>query len=453
MIRPVSFRTIAEWIESFRQTQSTPVIIPMKRGNSMSVWVFANTLLVKNNSTGTEFILDSKKWKAAMDRMKELDGIQKEQNKYYVRPHWNVSENNCGPTAMIICRHYCMQQFNITMKKLAIISNILFVVALLTAGCSKNVEDVQNGSPVTVSLNLSGEFDVSVTQDSLTKATASDDAYGINVYYDKEGDGETNDIYAYGIFDNVADMSITMLSNHKYRVCCTLIKDGRKTLYFGQAFNNAYSGYCYPFQTNTSGSTLLNNKFIIGTSSYLSGMGSGDAHIISTTSPSASNATHNASVNRFYGETDQYTPVPNGTIEIFLKRVVFGAKFVVTGVKEGNLRVICGEFYDKTYNADDPGTETIYSFTDTYTCWQKETPLKLTIGFTYTSDRGTLWNITQTQEIVFKRNIMTTVNITLKPDLSGGLFDFVEEPMDDDNDIDMGINTDGLIDIVVDPTK
>lgn len=78
----------------------------------MSVWLFANALLVKNNFTGTEFILDSKKWKAAMDRMRELDEIQKDQNKYYVRPLWNVAENNCGPAAMLICRYYCMQQNN-----------------------------------------------------------------------------------------------------------------------------------------------------------------------------------------------------------------------------------------------------------------------------------------------------------------------------------------------------
>lgn len=46
---------------------------------------------------------------------------------------------------------------------------------------------------------------------------------------------------------------------------------------------------------------------------------------------------------------------------------------------------------------------------------------------------------------------MTTVNVQLKPDLSGGLFDLTEEPLDDDNDIHLGINTDGLIDIDVNP--
>lgn len=326
-------------------------------------------------------------------------------------------------------------------------------ICLIGVSCQKSATGgASECEKVTVSLNIDGDFDVAVDQDPLTKASgSSNDAYGINVYYDMEGDGTTDDIYAYGLFDNVADMTITLLSNHKYKVCCTLIKDAKNMLYFGQAFNNAYSGYCYPFQTNASGSTLLNNKFIIGTSTYFTGFSSGNAHIISTTSPSAGNATPNASVNRFYGETDQYEPVPNGTIDIYLKRVVFGAKFVVSGVKEGSLAVTCGSFFSKTYTADSAGTENIYTFSDVYTCWQKETPMVVTISFIYTSDRGTLWDITQSQEIQFKRNIMTTVNVTLKPDLSGGLFNLTEEVMDEDNDINMGINTDGLIDINVNP--
>ena len=124
---------------------------------------------------------------------------------------------------------------------------------------------------------------------------------------------------------------------------------------------------------------------------------------------------------------------------------------VISGVKEGRLKVTCGDFFDKTYSADSEGSPAIYSFTDIYTCWQKETPLTAEISFTYTSNRGTLWDITQSQTIQFRRNVMTTVNVRLTPDLSGGLFELEEEPLDEENIIDMGINTDGLIDIIVNP--
>ena len=59
--------------------------------------------------------------------------------------------------------------------------------------------------------------------------------------------------------------------------------------------------------------------------------------------------------------------------------------------------------------------------------------------------------MSQSKDIQFKRNVMTTVNIDLNPDLSRAKFSVTEEPMDEDNVIDMGINTDGLIDIVVKP--
>ena len=312
---------------------------------------------------------------------------------------------------------------------------------------------------VIVALKLLGDFNVDITQDPLTKAS-SDDAYGINVYYDKESDGVTNDVYAYGLFDNVAAMSITLLSGHKYKFTCGLIKNAKNILYFGQAFNNSYSGYAYPFQTTSSGSTRVENRFIINESNiYLSGISGGNVHLKSNSSPSSSNATHHASVNRFYGETDQYVPVPNGTVDIYLKRVIFGAKFVISGVQEGSAQVTCGDFFSNTYTSDDSGLETIYTFTSPYTCWKYEEDYPgetyssaANVTINYTSDRGgTLWNLSNSQSVTFKRNVMTTVYINLNPDLSGAQFTLTEEPMGDDNDIYIGIDGNTLIDINVNP--
>lgn len=338
---------------------------------------------------------------------------------------------------------------------------IVLLAGVITLGCTSLINENGVTKPVTVSLNLKGEFDVEVTQDPLTKA-ASNDAYGINVYYDKESDGVTNDVFAYGLFDNVPAMTITLLSGHKYRFACALIKDAKNVLYYGQAFGNSYSGYAYPFQTSSSGSTQVGNRFIINENNiYLSGIGSGGAHLKATSSPSTSNATNYASVNRFYGETDQYTPVPNGTVEIYLKRVVFGAKFVVNGVREGSVNVTCGNFYNRTYTTNDTGTETIYTFSNPYDCWnwEKSNPsqthsFSATCSIAYTSDRGgTLWNLSNSQSITFKRNVMTTVTINLYPDFSGAMLTMTEEPLDDDNDINIGINGNSLIDITVNPNN
>ena len=330
------------------------------------------------------------------------------------------------------------------MNRFVFVLNI-FLSLLVWTSCSRASDPAKNEETMTVSLNLTGDFDVDVSQDPLTRAGSSNDAYAINVTYD-------NGRYAYGLFDNVGDMTITLLSNHKYTFECTLIKDARNTLFFGQAFNNTFSGYAYPFQTNSSNSTMISNSFIVGSGTYFTGFDLGSAHLASTTSPSTSNATSYPSTNRFYGRTTNYEPVQNGVINIYLKRAVFGARFVVSGVQEGNLRLQCGAFFDRTISASGNGTyESVYTFTNPATVALYDTPLVATLSANFTSSRGNLWNLTQTQDIQFKRNIMTTVYVQLNPDLSAATITTTEEEMDDDNIINMGINTDGLIDIIVNP--
>ena len=327
----------------------------------------------------------------------------------------------------------------------------LAMMALCITGCQKTGVEIVKHDPVEVKLNLTGDFDVEVSHDEMTRSEASTDAYALNVYYDKDGDGNQNDLYAYGLFDNVADMTITLLSNHKYKIYCSLIKNAKNTIYYGQAFNNAYSGYAYPFQTNASNSTLISNAFIIGTSTYFTGLGSGNTHIASVSSPSTSNYTKYPKVNRFYGVKSDYVPVPNGTIDIYLKRIVFGAKFVVTGVKEGTLSLSAGEFYSKSYSKDDAGVEYIYTFPDVSGVYSNDLPLVATVSINYDSNRGSLWDLSHSQNVQFKRNTMTTVNINLGPDLSGASLSITEEEMAEENLIDLGLNADGLIDIVVKP--
>lgn len=329
---------------------------------------------------------------------------------------------------------------------------LLFLLLIMFGTSCSEMRENTTEKEVTVTLKLSGDFNVDVTQDPLTKAS-SNDAYGINVYYDKQGDGKTDDVYAYGLFDNIAAMTITLLSGHKYKFTCALVKDAKNTLFYGQAFGSSYSGYAYPFQTTSSGSTPIGNRFIINESNiYLSGLGSGEVHLKSISSPSSSNATSYASVNRFYGETDQYEPVPNGTVDIFLKRVVFGARFIVTGVQNGSVTISCSPIFNKTVTSDYYGPETIYSFNNPYDCWKNETPLSFNVKVDYTSNRGgTLWNLSKTQSVTFRRNIMTTITINLTHDLSDASFVFSEEPFGDENIITIGINTDGLIDIIVNP--
>jgi|GEM_PF-3596593 hypothetical protein len=332
------------------------------------------------------------------------------------------------------------------MRKLLTLLLSLTTILFLGSSCQKADSQKVDGKPITVSLNLTGDFDVSVDMDPITKASTND-IYGVNVLWDPSGNGTINSYYGYGLFDNVQDMHITLLSHHKYTFQVTLIKNAKNTLFYGQAFNNSYSGFCYPFQTNNSGSTMITNEFVLGSGAYLSGMSSGNAHLKDQSSPSNSNATPNASVNRFYGSTANYEPVANGTVDVYLKRYVFGANIIITGVTDsgGSLNVSCGNWLNKTITSDFELGEQIHTLS--YIASETENQ---TINLTFTSNHGKPWNLSKSQVVTFKRNVMTTVNITLNPDLSGALFDFIEEELDE-NDINMGINTDGYIDIDVNP--
>ena len=331
------------------------------------------------------------------------------------------------------------------MRKLLTLIISLITFLFLGSSCQKADSQKADDKPITVSLNLDGDFDVAVDQDPLSKVStkaSSNDVYGVNVTWDSNPN-----YYAYGLFDNVQDMHITLLSNHTYSFYVTLVKDAKNSLFYGQAFNNSYSGFCYPFQTTASGSTLLNNAFILGTGTYLSGMSSGSAHL-KNQSPNSSNASNNASINRFYGYTTNYEPVPNGTVDVFLKRYVFGVNIIVNGLtnSEGKLTITCGNWLNKTnLTSNFELGEEIHTFSTIPSETENQT-----ITLNFTSDRGKPWNLSQNQVITFKRNVMTTINITLNPDLSGALFDLVEEEFDE-NDINIGIGTDGYIDIDVNP--
>lgn len=335
---------------------------------------------------------------------------------------------------------------------------------LLFTACTNDNDGINylvEEQPESYVISLNPDAGFNVTNEASTRGTATNDLYAINVYYDKNSDGNINTHYAYGFFDNKEDMIITLLARHKYKFECTLVKDGKNSLFYGQAFNNSYPGYAYPFQTTSSGSTLLENKFVISESVYLPGIKSGNAHVKATTSPSTSNSTPYASVNRYYGETTDYEPVKGGKVSIYLKRTVFGAKFVIKGITKGTLTADCkiGDtaIWNVTTSKDDNGTAKLYSYNDLYDCWLNESNLEgtVTISFNVPAER---WdqddiNITASQKVTFKRNVLTTVNIDVTtPDLksSGAIFKLEEEEFEENN-IDLYLTSDGTIDIIIDP--
>ncbi len=316
--------------------------------------------------------------------------------------------------------------------------------------------DVDYGTPITVNLGIGG--DVSVSSQPISKGSADTGIYGINVYFDKEKDGTPNDVYAFGIFDNVEDMTITLLSGYKYTFKCTLVRNGVDKLYYGQYGSNTYSGYAKPFQTSSKTSSQVTNSFNYTSNSggeYLTGIGSGVA-IISNNGAASSDVSH-PKLNRYYGESANYSPVVGGVVTIPLKKTCFGLKLIIRGVPEGTLAAnvkIDGSYTladGSTGTEDYIGDAVTYSFTNIPQYVSDDSSAPAAVSWAFTSSKFDQWNLSGSSDITVKRNVLTTVTISVTPDSATGAVSVTEEEWNDDNVINMGINTDGLIDIIVNP--
>ena len=319
--------------------------------------------------------------------------------------------------------------------------------AFFLSSCNKEAPKDEVRKTITLSLGFSG--DISVTNEPLTKGTATNDLYGINVYYSSDGEQYTH--LSYGVFDNKEDMTISLLTGYYYKFECSLVKDARTMLY------NSIDTYYYPFQTASSISSAVTNSFVNSSTVYLSGLLSGSAHLKGLSyTPTKTNATNYPSIDRFYGVVSGYVPVENGVVSIPLKRMVFGLKYSVSGMVDG-----CGtieitnptDTYSFVTNGD--SDERLYSFYDIKSAYDADQG-DITLNVKYIMNDSTWagylssneWN----QTVTVKRNYLTTLSIAL--DFPKGTISFnTEETLIDDNNINIGIGSGGFIDVIVDPNE
>lgn len=403
------------------------------------------------------------------------------------------------------------------MKKILLFA--LPLLAMCIVSCNRVEIDATAGTedtPQSVGENVNVSFafkgDITIEESPLSKAageeTESTDLYGISVYYDKERDGNINDVYGYGLFDNIADMNISLLTGYKYKFVCSLVKDGKNKV----AYNNyrfyyssysssyyiaeRYPGYCLPFCNSSlyymedsfdysynGKPTLVENEFILGSSNHLVGLGKGGTNNFKAGEDMAIYGCNTYSwgygsggykqypeTDRYYGETTDYVPTEGGVVSIEMKRCVFGMKLNVTGVTDGSLRIFFDDNSGSTtsyYSAyividgitsDYIAEENIYTFEDIYQCWSDAM-----LGNTYYKNMymHVIWerenNITQTLEtkqVSFKRNVLTTVNVILNgaSDENGFNLDIESGEMTDEN-ADFEYDAGDMEDTPVEPTE
>ena len=132
----------------------------------------------------------------------------------------------------------------------------LFLVGSGTLfSCSNNEDELlskeqeeNEQETYTISFDLGGEF-ISTSETPLSRTEViSKKIYGINVYYKKD-DNSSYQNYAYGLFDNIEDMTISLIGGYKYKFECSMVQNDVDTLYYKQQISGNIEYYA-PFHKN-----------------------------------------------------------------------------------------------------------------------------------------------------------------------------------------------------------
>lgn len=328
-------------------------------------------------------------------------------------------------------------------------TNIIFAILAFAviAGCTKpfRLAPDDDSEYITLSLGVSGAGE--------TKASSTNNIYGIQVQYDSQKDGNIDAPYAYGLFDNTNDMTILLLKGYHYKFVCTMVKNGKNVLYYGQYGSNTFPGYAKPFQRSNSESTALGNRFIYKSEDEdcFSGLGWGTATI---KSPSGYEEPSMPSIERYYGQYDGYAPRSGDVVTIPLKKTVFGIRLIIEKVPEGSLNALFdGELLSGNSTPSlkyDSGVR-LFSFSDVYNCWYTDNyEQKLNAYWSFKSSIFSGWDQTGGRQLSIRRNVLSTVTISYTPDNASGYVGMIEEELNENN-IYLFVNSDGVIEIGIQP--
>lgn len=307
----------------------------------------------------------------------------------------------------------CIMKKNLFISKLlngALIHLALISVSALIISCSSEADEIDTKQPeepktaemIDVNLGFGGD-PISISESPLSRAgETKKKIYGINVYYREGSNGDYKN-YAYGLFDNVADMKISLISKYTYYFECTIVQDDKDELYV----NN--DGYYYPFCSSYYG-VKLENKFYVSTTSstYLNRIQYGFSRV-------KSGDKEYPCTDRLYGELENYTPTDGGTAIINMKRTAFGIKLVVTPPADGNLEIKFGSYLSEVVSSSDATKtiETLCTFSNVYDCWKQQEDYTQNFSLNLTWKRANGATQTFNKTITMKRNVKTTVNVSV----------------------------------------
>ncbi|MBR4995080.1 MAG: hypothetical protein IKY82_03365 [Alistipes sp.] len=298
--------------------------------------------------------------------------------------------------------------------------------------------------------NLAGE--ISFEQEPLTRFTPDTcDLYAIQVYY-KPVSGGSYDYYAYGLFDDVSNISLDLIENHYYKFEFVLVDDAKEKIYCDSVLvdNKNYYGYGAPFTainkynaSKNESITKVTNEFEYSSDKYFTKLG-----LIQKTDGLVYGRT--TGVSAYYAEVDGFCPTAEGeVISVYFKKMACGLR-VVAGdfLTEGTLSMTCRDEiknskYQIQLTPENKEVEAEFALLWYASDWYKATTASECRGvqetisdIVWTKADGTTYKYDNIK-VYYKRMTMTTVNIAFYDDdtLEGVSFDVKYE---EDADLEEG---------------
>lgn len=257
-----------------------------------------------------------------------------------------------------------------------------------------------------VSLGLAGEI-TSITESPITKA-APNDLYGIQVYSAPDSSGMENySNYAYGIYDDLSSAKIKLLEGYKYKFECTMVVDGKNRIW---GYNNGTNFvYHEPFWVNNVGPGEVKNAFTYSVWNTISQINNG-----TTLLKNADNTTKwysRPNIDRYIGSTSGFVPTGSNSVSIFMKRAIFGVRFIAEGLTSGKLKIEMDQAPGMELTPENLQKEDIFTFNYLGSIYLDDTYSEdVQVAINWQQNDSTTVPLAS-QYIKFKRNTRTTIKV------------------------------------------
>ena len=311
------------------------------------------------------------------------------------------------------------------MKHLLQILSILGVGILSLISCNKENEINLPGEDFyTVQINLVG--DVSIGYEPMTKSSSTDKLYLVAVYSTPDIELEDGDTpvwtnYAYYYCIGSEPTSIQLVNGYRYTFDADLIidKDNKLDLRTSSTTDGCapwvlISDDCWSHRFSSSEDFIYCTKEQVSTGGASVNIGG-----IGYSRPN---------IDRYLGSLADYVPsADNNTVSIDMKRMTFGAKFVVTGnlATSGTIGIEIDKAPKQTLTLSEETENNIhfdvYTFERIFFKMADDYTETIPVKLDWTRTDGTVYSI-GTFNIVYQRNTTTVVTIVLDDDtISGGM--------------------------------